>query len=158
MPRVRGVLLRAPIILITVLALLLGAEAVSLAAKQQGWTPHDLAYYLSPQALDFIRPGVVVKIVFANIATDGTISARFTVTDPKGVPLDKDGIQTPGVVSLSFIAAYIPKGKTQYLAYTTRAAAATLPGNTNPSQNQAGADSGGGIKPKLGALGLKVAW
>ena len=69
----------------------------------------------------------------------------FRSTDPKGVPLDKDGIQTPGAVSFRYIAAYIPAGKTQYVAYTTTVLKASIPGNTNPPQTQAGGDSGGVI-------------
>ncbi len=140
MPKVRGVLLRAPIILITVLALLLGAEAVSLAAKQQGWTPHDLAYYLSPQAINFIRPGLAVKILGVTIGTDNKPVIRFSVTDPRGAPLDRLGIVTPGTVSTSFMLAYIPKGQTLYTSYTTRVQTSPI---TNKAETQAGADSGG---------------
>jgi len=41
-------------------------------------------------------PGLVAKIISASIANDGTIQARFTLTDPKGIPLDRNGIDTPG--------------------------------------------------------------
>lgn len=140
MPKIRGVLLRTPIVLITVLALLLGAEAVSLAAKKQGWTPHDLAYYLSPQALNFIRPGLAVKILGVTIGTDNKVVVRFSVADPKGAPLDRLGIVTPGPVSTSFILAYIPKGQKLYTSYTTRAQTSPI---NNKTEQQAGADSGG---------------
>ncbi len=89
----------------------------------------------------FIRPGIVVKIVSAAIAPDGTITARVNISDPAGVPLDRAGVDTPGPVSMSLIAAYIPAGKTQYVSYTTTTAKATL--NSNPSQIQAANDSGG---------------
>jgi OmcA/MtrC family decaheme c-type cytochrome len=92
-------------------------------------------------AFSFGRPGIQVKIVSAAIAQDGTITARVTIADPKGVPLDRDGINTPGAVSMSLIAAYIPAGKSQYVSYTTTTLAATL--NKNPSQVQAANDSGG---------------
>ena len=89
------------------------------------------------------KTGIVVKIQSAAIAKDGTITARATIVDADGFPLDRLGVTTKGPVSLSFIAAYIPAGQTQYLSYTTSVAAATLPGNTNPSQTQAANDSGG---------------
>lgn len=98
---------------------------------------------LDPIQANFIRPGITVKIVSAGIAQDGTITARVNIADPKGLPLDKDGINTPGPVSMSFIAAYIPAGKTQYVSYSTTTAKATL--NSNPSQIQAANDSGGTI-------------
>jgi len=56
----------------------------------------------------------------------GTIAG--TITDPTGLPLDKAGVTTPGAVSLSFIAAYIPNGKEQYVAYTTRSATGKVSG------------------------------
>jgi OmcA/MtrC family decaheme c-type cytochrome len=87
------------------------------------------------------KTGVVAKIQSAAIAKDGTITARATIVDSDGFPLDRLGITTKGPVSLSFIAAYIPAGQTQYVAYTTSVAAATL--NSNPSQTQAANDSGG---------------
>ena len=87
------------------------------------------------------KTGVVAKIQSAAIAKDGTITARATIVDSDGFPLDRLGATTKGPVSLSFIAAYIPAGQTQYVAYTTSVAAATL--NSNPSQTQAANDSGG---------------
>ncbi|HYW43608.1 MAG TPA: OmcA/MtrC family decaheme c-type cytochrome [Bryobacteraceae bacterium] len=87
------------------------------------------------------KTGVVVKIQSAAIAKDGTITARATIVDSDGIPLDRLGVATKGPVSMSFIAAYIPSGQTQYVSYTTSVASATL--NSNPSQTQAANDSGG---------------
>jgi hypothetical protein len=78
------------------------------------------------------KTGVVVKIQSAAIAKDGTITARATIVDSDGFPLDRLGVATHGPVSMSFIAAYIPAGQSQYVSYTTSVAAATL--NSNPSQ------------------------
>jgi OmcA/MtrC family decaheme c-type cytochrome len=83
----------------------------------------------------------VVKIKSAGIANDGTITARATITDAKGQPLDRAGVYTAGPVSMSFIAAYIPAGQTQYVSYSTTVAKATI--TNNPSQIQAANDSGG---------------
>ena len=85
--------------------------------------------------------GIVVKIQSAAIAKDGTITARATIVDSAGRPLDRLGIATPGTASLSFIAAYIPAGKTQYVSYTTSVANPTI--SNNPPQTQAANDSGG---------------
>ena len=87
------------------------------------------------------KTGVVVKVQSAAIAKDGTITVRATIVDSDGNPLDRLGVITPGPVSMSFIAAYIPFGQTQYASYTTTVAKATL--NNNPSQTQAANDSGG---------------
>jgi OmcA/MtrC family decaheme c-type cytochrome len=110
-------------------------------AKKPGYTGQLQASHLDSIQVDFIRPGIVVKIVSASIGQDGTITARVNITDPKGLPLDRDGVYTPGPVSMSFIAAYIPANQRQYVSYTTTTAKATL--NNNPSQIQAANDSGG---------------
>ena len=125
---------------------LLAVFLMPLAAQKvlnEGYTKHEKAAYMEQNLASFIRPGVKVKIVSAAIAKDGTITARVTITDPKGLPLDKDGISTPGPVSMSLIAAYIPAGQTEYVSYTTTVAKPSIPGNTNPSQTQAANDSGG---------------
>jgi len=87
------------------------------------------------------KTGVVVKIQSAAIAKDGTITVRATIVDSDGIPLDRLGVATKGPVSMSFIAASIPAGQTQYVSYTTTVAKATT--NSNPSQTQAANDSGG---------------
>ena len=89
------------------------------------------------------KTGVVVKIQSAAIAKDGTITVRATIVDSDGIPLDRLGVATKGPVSMSFIAAYIPAGQSQYVSYTTSVAKPSIPGNTNPSQTQAANDSGG---------------
>ena len=126
-----------------ILALILLAAAVlalPLAAQKAANRKPRMAE-LSQAQINYIRPGVVVKVVSAGVATDGTITARVKVTDPKGVPLDMNGVTTPGAITLRFIAAYIPAGQKEYTAYTTTLLKATL--NSNPSQTQAATDSGG---------------
>jgi hypothetical protein len=120
------------------LPLLVVAGAATLGAQ----TLHKPRQaYLDSNVINFIRPGIQVKVVSAAIAQDGTITARVKIADPKGLPLDKDGITTPGPVSMRFIAAYIPAGQKEFVAYTTTVLKATI--NNNPSQTQAATDSGG---------------
>lgn len=120
-------------LLLAVSALLL-IPMVALMAFQPAAAPDT-------SQLDYIRPGIVVKIASAAIAKDGTITARVKITDPKGVPLDREGIATAGTVAMSLIAAHIPAGQKQYVSYTTTTLRATI--NNNPAQIQAGNDSGG---------------
>jgi OmcA/MtrC family decaheme c-type cytochrome len=129
----------APLLILVLLTIPVLAQVASQAAKDYGFTKHDLAYYLDDYLVNFIRPGLVLKITSASIQNQ-TISVRFTVTDPKGLPLDRDGVNTPGPVSTSFIAAYIPSGQTLYTAYTTRAQTSPI---TKQTAVQAGTDSGG---------------
>jgi hypothetical protein len=95
---------------VVVLFLLVGS-AVLISAPKPVYTAQDKAFYADPNLVDFVRPGLVIKIVSAAIADDGTITARVKFTDPKGLPLDRAGITTPGAISASLIAAYIPKGQ-----------------------------------------------
>jgi OmcA/MtrC family decaheme c-type cytochrome len=111
-----------------------------ISAPNSPFNPNSKASYLSEKDAQFIRPGLVLKVVSASIADNGTITARVRFADPKDVPLDRLGIETPGAVSGSIVAAYIPKGQTQYVAYTTRVQTSPI---TNKSATQAGADSGG---------------
>jgi len=88
------------------------------------------------------KTGVTPKIQSAAIAKDGTITVRATIVDSNNLALDRLGVATIGPVSMSFIAAYIPAGQTQYVAYTTSVSNPTL-NLTMPPQTQAANDSGG---------------
>jgi len=121
------------------LAVVAGAFLLT-SADGPAFTGQSKAYYLSPAQANFVRPGLVIKITKAEIAADGTIRAWYRLTDPKGVPLDRDGIYSPGTFSTSLIAAYIPKGDWQYIAYTTRVRTSPI---TGAAATQAGTDSGG---------------
>jgi OmcA/MtrC family decaheme c-type cytochrome len=122
------------------LAGLLLASFYLVSADGPEYTTDQKAYYADAAQVAFVRPGLVFKIVSATIASDGTVQVRYTISDPKGLPLDRNGVYTPGVVSRSFILASIPKGQTQYLSYTTRTQTSPI---TGVSAVQAGADSGG---------------
>src|SRR5580693_210868 len=77
-------------------------------------TTHDKAYFASQATVQYVNPGLNFSVVSAKIASDGTISVDFKITDTTtatALPLDINGIQTPGVVSPKFLAAYIPKGQ-----------------------------------------------
>jgi hypothetical protein len=67
-------------------------------------------------SLDFVVSGLTITINSAAISSAGVITVTYTLTDPNGLLLDATGATTPGVISLSFIAAYIPKGQEQYVA------------------------------------------
>src|SRR5690348_6751786 len=73
------------------------------------------AFYAEPKLVAFVRPGLLIKITSAAIAQDGAITVNYSLTDPQGLPLDRTGVQTPGAISTTFIAAYIPAGQTQYV-------------------------------------------
>jgi OmcA/MtrC family decaheme c-type cytochrome len=88
--------------------------------------------------VNFVRPGLTIAIQNAKVTSDGTISVDYKLLDPKGQPLDLYGLTTPGSVSLSFIATYIPKNAKEFWSYTTRVSTAP---NGRGSAVQAGAES-----------------
>lgn len=111
------------------------------AAEQRGlFRQTEKAYFADEKLVSFVRPGLVVKVTAAAIAADGTITADVRVTDPRGLPLDREGLTTPGAVSLSFVAAALPKDENRYTSYTTRIRVAT---GTGRQAVQAAADAGG---------------
>jgi OmcA/MtrC family decaheme c-type cytochrome len=99
-------------------AALLGLCLTGQTTKH-AFTARDKAFYASKAVLDFVNPGLTITINSAAVASDGTITVTYTLTDPNGLQLDATGATTPGVISLAYVAAYIPKGQAQYVAYTT---------------------------------------
>ena len=111
------------------------------AAEREGlFRETEKAFYADASVISFVRPGLVVKVTAAAIAADGTITADIRVTDPRGLALDRDGVFTPGPVSLSLVAAVLPKAERVYTAYTTRVRVAAATGR---QATQAAADTGG---------------
>ena len=81
--------------------LLILAVAITLTgAKKSPYGPHDKAAYASQTIIDFLRPGMALTINSATMASDGTITAVFTVADPGGLNLDINGVYTPGPITL----------------------------------------------------------
>ena len=78
------------------------------------------------QRSEFVRPGLTITINSATIGSDGTITTTYTLTDPNGLGLDSAGVNTPGTISVSFVAATIPANAEQYTAYTTKTATGTI--------------------------------
>ncbi len=120
--------------------ILIGTVAL-FSAPNLPFTPRDKAYYLDAAQAGFIRPGLAFAVKSVKIASDGTVTVDFTMSDPKGLPLDRDGVLTAGPVSTSFILAYLPKGQTQFVSYTTRTE--NDPNPVVPNAVQATTDSGG---------------
>jgi hypothetical protein len=91
-----------------VLAGLIGLGALPLTGDTKpALNRHQKAYYLSQDAVAFVRPGILFKITAGQVAPDGTITATFQITDPKGLPLDMDGVTTPGPVKVGMTLATI---------------------------------------------------
>jgi OmcA/MtrC family decaheme c-type cytochrome len=122
-----------------VLAIVALVAASLTSAPRRPYSPHEKAFFADAVTVEFVRPGLTIKVNSAQIAADGTITAVYTVSDPGGLPLDSAGVTTPGTIGLSLIAAVLPKGQDDYTSYTTRAATGTVLATTQ----QAGADANG---------------
>ncbi len=107
---------------------LVGVAALT-SAPTPPFTERDKAFYADSSLVNFVRPGLVMKVLGVSIATDGAVTARVRFTDPRGLPLDREGITTPGPINCSFILAWIrPDG--QYWSYTTRVQTSPITGVT----------------------------
>ena len=83
----------------------------------QIYGPQDKEYYLTAKQIAFIRPGLVLELRELTIPADLRPVVEFSIQDPKGLPLDIDGVFTPGPVSLTFLISRIPMGETQHVNY-----------------------------------------
>jgi OmcA/MtrC family decaheme c-type cytochrome len=111
----------------------LAALCLTGQTKKNQYGPRNKASYADQALVDFVNPGLVIKINSAAIAASGTITVTYTLTDPNGLPLDAAGVTTPGAITLAYVASYIPKGQEQYVAYTTaQATGAALGTITRP--------------------------
>jgi len=123
--------------------LLLGgvlAACLANAGDSKSSSQKTKAAFLSEAEISFIRPGLVLSILGATIDPDGTVRYQFRITDPRGVPLDREGIVTPGPVSVSSVLSYIPRGEGMYTSYTVRTQTSPINGSRAV---QASADTGG---------------
>jgi len=127
-------------------ALLLVAGSVALVGSNKApYSPRDKAYWADRALVDFVNPGLNITINSASISSAGAISVTYTITDGTGLPLDATGVTTPGAVSPTFIAAYIPKGQEQYVALTTATATGPVLGTiTRPTFEEGGTVTGVG--------------
>jgi OmcA/MtrC family decaheme c-type cytochrome len=120
-------------------AMLILAALASGARSHRVFNSHERASFMQPDFIEFVRPGLQFSVQTAAAAADGTITVNYNVTDGAGLPLDAAGVNTPGPISVSYVAAFIPASQDQYVAYTTRPATGAALGTIS----QAGADSGG---------------
>jgi OmcA/MtrC family decaheme c-type cytochrome len=123
------------------LALLVLAGSIVMLSGQKNGPSNHLVRSSSPQAaVEYVNPGLNFTVVSASIASNGTITVDYKITDGTSLPLDLSGILTPGAVSPKFLAAFIPQGQEQYSSYITTVATAVSGGATG---TQASGDSGG---------------
>jgi len=102
--------------LLVTLACLLGATnlaAKSTAVDNGFYTTKDKEFYLTPEELLFIRPGLDIEILNVVILADMQLEVTYSIKDPAGLGLDHDGVTTPGVTDMRFTLANIPMDEEQ---------------------------------------------
>jgi OmcA/MtrC family decaheme c-type cytochrome len=111
------------------------------SAPRKPYSPREKAFFMDAATIAFVRPGLTITVNSAAIASDGTITVSYMLADPGGLPLDNTGVQSPGTISTSFVAAVLPQNTGDYMTYTTNTASGTALASTQ----QPGADSAGTI-------------
>ena len=120
--------------------LVVAGSIVMLSGQKNGPANHLVRASAAQATVEYVNPGLSFSVVSAKIASDGTISVDYKITDGTGLPLDLNGVLTPGAVTTRFLAAYIPAGQEQFASYITTTATAVSGGAT---ATQAAGDSGG---------------
>jgi OmcA/MtrC family decaheme c-type cytochrome len=114
------------------------------APSKSIYTTKDVEAFLPTDVINYIRPGLKIKVNSVVIGSDRKPVVDLSLTDDFDQPIDRNGKTTPGAVSISLIMAVYDPATRQYTAYTTRVQ--TSPANSphpNVSATQAGTDSGG---------------
>ncbi len=104
-------------------------------------TPRDKEFYLDQAVVSFVRPGIRARILnVEQMAAGAQPRVRFRLTDRAGLPLDREGITTPGPINARFLLARIPAGSREYRSYTVSRPTSPI---TGVQAEQASFDSGG---------------
>ncbi len=122
-------------------ALLMAGSVVLLSSTKSPFSKREKASFATPDALNFVRPGVAIQITNIQYTAGSPLSVTYKLTDPKGAVLDLNGVQTPGAIAVRYILAYIPVSTPggQYVPVTVNKNT-TVPGTTVDAP---GTDSGG---------------
>jgi OmcA/MtrC family decaheme c-type cytochrome len=142
-----------PVIAIFIALIALAASAADTGRKRAVlppalsktiYTTKDVEAFLSTDVINYIRPGLKIKVNSVVIGSDRKPVVDLSLTDDFDQPIDRNGKTTPGVVSISLIMAVYDPATRQYTSYTTRTqtSPATSP-RPNVTAIQAAADSGG---------------
>lgn len=123
-------------------SLLLAAGSPAQSGKRQlpKSTPQMKEYYLSKKDQLYVRPGLTMDLYQVEIGADRKPVVSLLLKDEAGKPLDRLGLETPGVISISFILASYNQETGEFSAFTTRVQTSTING---VSATQAGTDTRG---------------
>lgn len=109
------------VVLLAVLTAWCGlALAKSEGSDRGGFTAADNEYYLPEDVYFFFRPGVEFELIDFEIPSDRLPLVTFSLKDPEGMPLDREGVFTPGDIDVRMMLTYIPQGEENKISYHPR--------------------------------------
>jgi hypothetical protein len=95
----------------------IGLAGTAISGDRAGFTEADQAFYLDEELFTFIRPGLDFELIDFEIPSDNQPLVTFSIKDPGGLPLDINGVYTPGPVDIRFLLSYIPAGEETKVNY-----------------------------------------
>lgn len=105
------------------LALLMSSGSALLAKSSPTdgnyYTAQDKEFYLTADEIFFIRPGLEIEVISVEVPSDMQLEVTYSLKDPGGLPLDIDGVYTPGAVDMRYMLTYIPQGEEQKVILTS---------------------------------------
>ncbi|MGE5235405.1 MAG: OmcA/MtrC family decaheme c-type cytochrome [Acidobacteriota bacterium] len=104
------------------------------------FTAQQTEFYLTAEQIAYIRPGLNITVNSVTVAADGKVVADISFADDGGQPLDRQGVLTPGPLSISFLLARYDAENVDFVSYATRKQTSPITGVT---ATQANTDSGG---------------
>ena len=107
------------------------------------YVPSSKEFYLTEDQFDFARPGYHIKLNSVTIGADRKPVVDVNISDDLGAPLDRLGVQTPGVCTTSYVLAWYNPANRNYTTYATRTQKSPI---TNVTAIQPTSDSGGTYK------------
>jgi OmcA/MtrC family decaheme c-type cytochrome len=107
------------------------------------YLPTSKEFYLTEDQFDFARPGYHIKLNSVTIGADRKPVIDVSLSDDLGAPLDRNGIQTPGICTTTYVLAWYNPANRNYTTYATRTQKSPI---TNVTAIQPTSDSGGTYK------------
>lgn len=89
--------MKLKLILASLVSIACLCSATNLLAKSEAtngghYTTKDREFYMTPEELLFVRPGLELEILDVIIPADLLTEVTFRITDPAGLPLDRTGV------------------------------------------------------------------
>jgi OmcA/MtrC family decaheme c-type cytochrome len=113
------------------------------SSPQAIYLPQSKEYYLTADQFDFARPGYHIKLNSVTIGADRKPVIDVNISDDLGAPLDRLGVQTPGICTTTYVLAWYNPANRNYTTYATRTQKSPITGVT---AIQPTSDSGGTYK------------